>query len=44
MLHANDTQRVCQAKFLTYEIIDFTPSAHAQSDVLHLKYAEKTDD
>jgi len=26
------------------EISDFTPCAHAQSDVLHIKYAEKTDD
>ena len=34
----------CQAKFLTCEISDFTPCAHAQSDILHIKYAEKTDD
>jgi len=26
------------------EISDFTPCAYAQSDVLHIKYAEKTDD
>jgi len=26
------------------EISDITPCAHAQSDILHIKYAEKTDD
>jgi len=26
------------------EISDFTPYAHAQSNILHTKYAEKTDD
>jgi len=26
------------------EISDFTPYAHAQSIILHIKYAEKTDD
>jgi len=26
------------------EISDFTPCAHAQSNILHIKYAEKTDD
>jgi len=26
------------------EISDFTPYAHAQSNILHVKYAEKTDD
>ena len=26
------------------EISDFTPCAHAQSDIPHIKYAEKTDD
>ena len=26
------------------EISDFTPYAHAQSNILHIKYAEKTDD
>jgi len=26
------------------EIFDFTPYAHAQSDIQHIKYAEKTDD
>ena len=25
------------------EISDFTPCAHAQSNILHIKYAEKTD-
>jgi len=26
------------------EISDFTPCVHAQSDILHIKYAEKTYD
>jgi len=26
------------------EISDFTPCTHAQSNILHIKYAEKTDD
>jgi len=26
------------------EISDFTPCTHAQSTILHIKYAEKTDD
>jgi len=26
------------------EISDFTPYAHAQSNILHIKYAEKTDE
>jgi len=26
------------------EMSDFTPYAHAQSNILHIKYAEKTDD
>jgi len=34
----------CQAKFLTNKISDFTPYAHAQSNIQHIKYAEKTDD
>jgi len=25
-------------------ISDFTPCAHAQSNIIHIKYAEKTDD
>jgi len=25
------------------EVSDFTPSAHARSDILHVEYAEKTD-
>jgi len=25
------------------EISDFTPCAHAQSNIIHIKYAEKTD-
>jgi len=33
-----------QAKFLTWEIFDFTPCAHAQSNILHIKYADKNDD
>jgi len=31
-------------KFLTCEISDFTPCGHAQSGILHIKYAQKTDD
>jgi len=34
----------CQAKFLTFEISDFRPYVHAQSNIQHIKYAEKTDD
>ena len=34
----------CQAKFLTCEISDFMPCAHARSHILHIKYVEKTDD
>jgi len=26
------------------EISDFTPCAHVQSNIQHIKYAEKTDD
>jgi len=26
------------------EISDFTPCAHAQSNIIHIKYVEKTDD
>jgi len=26
------------------EFSDFTPYAHAQNNILHIKYAEKTDD
>ena len=33
----------CQAKFLTCEISDFTPCTHTQTDILHSKYADKTD-
>jgi len=29
---------------LSSEISDFKPSAHAQSNILHVKYAEKIDD
>jgi len=32
-----------QAKFLTCESSDFTPCTHAQSNILHTKYDEKTD-
>jgi len=32
-----------QAKFLTCEISDFTPSTHAESNIPHAKYADKTD-
>jgi len=35
---------LCQTKFLTCEISDFTPCAHAHSNILHIKYAAKTDD
>jgi len=31
--------RRCQAKFLTFEISDFTPS-HARSNIIHIKYYE----
>jgi len=40
--HTNDFW--CQAKFLICEISDFTPCAHALSDILHIKYADKTND
>jgi len=33
----------CQAKFLTCEISDFTPCMHEQGNILHAKYADKTD-
>jgi len=33
----------CQAKFLTCNVSDFTPCAHAQSNIPYTKYAEKTD-
>jgi len=33
----------CQAKFLTCEISDFTSCAHAQTNILHIKYAKKID-
>jgi len=40
-----DLDRIwCQAKFLTCEIYDFTPCAHAQINILHVQYSEKTDD
>jgi len=31
-------------KAVSSEISDFTPSMHAQSNLLYIKYAEKTDD
>jgi len=34
----------CQAKFLIGEISNFTSYAHAQSNIQHIKYAEKTVD
>jgi len=37
-------QNRCQAKFLTCEISDFTQCTHAQSNITHTKYTEKTDD
>jgi len=30
-------------EFLTCEISDLTPCAHAQSNILHTRYADKTD-
>jgi len=33
----------CQAKFLTCEISDFTSCTHAQSNILHTNYVDKTD-
>jgi len=36
-------QARCQAKFLTCEISYFRPCTHAQSNILHTKYADKTD-
>jgi len=33
----------CQAKFLTCEISDFTSRTHAQRNILHTKYTNKTD-
>jgi len=32
------------SNLVSSEISDFTPSAHAQSNILHFNYAEKTDD
>jgi len=32
---------MCQAKFLTCEISDFMACEHVQSNILHIKYAEK---
>ena len=29
---------------MSSKISDFTPYAHAQSNILHIKYVEKTDD
>jgi len=31
------------SEFQTCEISDFTPCTHAQSNILHTKYADKTD-
>jgi len=41
-----DCSHACwgQAKFLACEISDFTPCAHAQTNILHIKYAERSDD
>jgi len=33
-----------QAKFMTYEISDLTPCAHARSNILHAKFPDKSDD
>jgi len=43
-LHKQCCENTCQAKFLTCAISDFTPCTHAQSNILHIKYVEKTDD
>jgi len=40
---ALETESPCQARFLTCDISDFTPYAHAQSNIIHIKYAEATD-
>jgi len=32
----------CPAKFLTCEFSDFTPCKHPQSNIPHIKYADKT--
>jgi len=34
----------CQGKFLTCQISDFTPCAHPQNNILHVKYAQKSGD
>jgi len=39
-----DSGTLCQAKFLTRKISDFTPSTHEQNNILHIKYAKKTYD
>jgi len=31
-----------EPKHVVFKISDFTPCAHAQSDILHMKYTEKT--
>ena len=36
-------QTRCQAKFLTWEISDFAPCVHAQSNNQHVKCAVRTD-
>jgi len=42
MMHTNFVAGVdC---LVSSEISDFTPCAHAQSNALHIKYAEITDD
>jgi len=33
----------CQAKFQTCEISNFTTCTHAQNNILHTKYADKSD-
>jgi len=33
-----------QLRSVSSEISDFTPYAHEQSDILHIKYVEKSDD
>jgi len=36
-------QRCKQTAPVSSEISDFTPCAHAQTDILHRKHADKTD-
>jgi len=48
LIKADKTERFATAleaeSPVSSEISDFTPYAHALSNILHIKYAEKTDD